>query len=46
MKLSFRKAVEADIEFIVEGIIEAEKSGSDKLPYTTLFDLSEEDTAV
>ncbi len=45
MKLSFRKAVEADIEFIVEGIIEAEKSGSDKLPYTTLFDLSEEDTA-
>lgn len=44
MKLTFRKALESDKNFIIEGIIEAEKSGTEKLLYTTLFGLSEEET--
>ena len=33
-----------DIPFLVKTIIEAEKSGTDKLPYTTIFGLTEEET--
>jgi len=38
---SFRKARSADIPFLVDTIIEAEKSGTDILTYTTIFGLSE-----
>ncbi|MCU4173879.1 hypothetical protein [Carboxylicivirga sp. N1Y90] len=38
---TFRKANESDIDFIVESIIEAEKSGTDRLSYSTLFGLTE-----
>jgi len=38
-----RKATKADIEFIVESIIEAEKSGTNILSYSTLFGLSEDE---
>lgn len=38
-----RKATEADIPFLVETIIQAEKSGTDKLGLATLFDLSEDE---
>lgn len=44
MNLTFRNAVQSDLEFVVDGIIEAEKSGSDKLPYTTIFGLTEQET--
>lgn len=38
-------ATAADIDFVIEGIIAAEKSGSNKLPYTGLFGLNETETA-
>lgn len=39
--LTFRRAAIEDTDFIVEAIIEADKSGSDILSYTTLFSLNE-----
>ena len=39
--ITFKKAAKEDIDFIIESIIESEKSGTDKLSYSTLFDLSE-----
>jgi GNAT superfamily N-acetyltransferase len=44
MKISIRKATQEDMEFITDGIIHAEMSGSTKLPYQTLFGLNEEET--
>ncbi|MGA2408662.1 MAG: GNAT family N-acetyltransferase [Bacteroidales bacterium] len=38
-----RKATLNDVPFLVETIIEAEKSGTDKLSYSTVFDLSLEE---
>lgn len=40
----FRDATTADIPFLVETIIEAEKSGTDILSYTTVFGLSEDES--
>jgi ribosomal protein S18 acetylase RimI-like enzyme len=40
----FRKATVSDIPFLVETIIEAEKSGTDILSYSTVFGLSETQT--
>jgi len=39
---SIRKASIADIPFLVTVVVAAEKSGSDKLSYSTLFDLAEQ----
>ena len=39
-----RSATIDDISFLVETIIEAEKSGTDRLSYSTVFGLSNEDT--
>lgn len=44
MSISVRTAGPQDLVFIVEGIIQAEKSGGDILPYTALFDISEAET--
>lgn len=44
MNLSYRKATLADCDFIVDGIIESEKSGSNKLPYSSIFGISEQET--
>ena len=44
MEITFRKAVETDIDFITEAIIHAEMSGSTILPYTAIFGLSELET--
>lgn len=44
MKISIRKATLVDMEFITDGIIHAEMSGSTKLPYQTLFGLTLEET--
>lgn len=41
MELTLRNATLADIPFLVETIIEAEKSGTDVLSYTTIFGLEE-----
>jgi hypothetical protein len=38
-----RKATLNDVPFLVDTIIEAEKSGTDKLSYSTVFDLSVEE---
>lgn len=43
MTITTRKAVLSDIPFLVETIIEAEKSGTPILSYTTIFGLNEED---
>jgi hypothetical protein len=40
----FRNATVNDVPFLVETIIEAEKSGTDKLSYTTIFRLTEVET--
>jgi ribosomal protein S18 acetylase RimI-like enzyme len=40
---TFRNATKDDSDFIVEAIIEAEKSGSEILSYSKLFNLSEEE---
>lgn len=39
----FRVACLNDIDFIVKSIIEAEKSGTNKLSYSTIFNISEEE---
>lgn len=39
--VKFRKGEERDIEFLVDGIILAEKSGSEILSYSTIFELPE-----
>jgi ribosomal protein S18 acetylase RimI-like enzyme len=41
MMIKLRRATEADVDFIVKAIIGAEKSGTDKLPYATVFGISE-----
>jgi len=38
--LHFQSASIKDLEFLVSTIIEAEKSGTDKLSYTTILGLS------
>jgi ribosomal protein S18 acetylase RimI-like enzyme len=43
-EFNYRKATLEDIPFLVDTIIEAEKSGTDKLSYSTVFGLSEADT--
>lgn len=40
-EIIFRKATIKDVSFLVETIIEAEKAGTQILPYATIFDLSE-----
>ncbi len=40
-EFKFREATVNDIDFIIKAIIEAEKSGSDKLSYSTIFNLTE-----
>lgn len=40
-KVTFRQATVSDIPFLVETIIQAEKSGSDVLSYSTIFELPE-----
>ena len=40
----FRPATTGDIPFLVETIIEAEKSGTEILPWSTIFGLSEDET--
>ncbi len=44
MNIAFRNAKFSDRDFIAEGIIEAEMSGSNILPYTTLFGLGKSET--
>ena len=39
--IGIRKAVEADIHFLVDGIIDAEKSGTDRLSYCRIFNIAE-----
>jgi hypothetical protein len=39
-----RKAVIGDVDFLVETIIESKKSGTNKLSYSTVFGLSEEES--
>jgi ribosomal protein S18 acetylase RimI-like enzyme len=43
MNLILRQAIETDIEFIIETIIEAEKSHTDKLSYSSIFSLTIEE---
>ncbi len=43
-EFNYRKATREDIYFLVDTIIEAEKSGTDTLSYATVFGLSEADT--
>lgn len=43
-KFTIRSANIQDIPFLVETIIAAEKSGTDKLSYATIFGISEEDS--
>lgn len=38
---TFRKATENDIDYIIQAIIEAEKSGTDILSYSNIFNLTE-----
>lgn len=40
--ITFRTAIEADVDFITEAITEAEKSGTEILSYARIFDLSNE----
>ena len=42
-KFTIRSASVADIPFLVDTIIEAEKSGTDKLSYSTIFGIAEEE---
>jgi hypothetical protein len=42
--LSIRDASPADVDFLSRTIIEAEKSGTERLSYTTIFGLSEEES--
>lgn len=41
-----REATRRDVDFLVETIVESEKSGTDKLSYSTLFGLSEEEARI
>ena len=43
-EFAIRNATINDVPFLVETIIEAEKSGTDKLSYITVFGLTEEDS--
>lgn len=43
MAIIIRKATLLDIDFLIEAIIAAEKSGTDILSYSTIFDLTERD---
>ena len=43
MEITIRNAKLSDIPFLVETIVEAEKSGTPILSYTTIFGLNEED---
>ena len=43
-KFIFRNATINDVPFLVDTIIEAEKSGTDILTYSTVFGLSEDET--
>ncbi len=43
--MTFRKANISDISFIVQCVIESEKSGSEVFPYTSLFGLTEKEFA-
>ena len=43
MQITIRNATLLDIPFLVETIIEAEKSGTNTLSYSTIFGLSEAD---
>jgi ribosomal protein S18 acetylase RimI-like enzyme len=43
MDIEIRQATEADKEFLIESIIEAEKSGSDIISYCAIFSITEED---
>jgi len=40
---TFREATENDVDYIVQAIIEAEKSGTDILSYSRIFDLPEKE---
>jgi len=40
--INIRKAQENDIAFVIEAILEAEKSGTDKISYCVLLNISEE----
>lgn len=42
-EFSFRRAEPEDIDFILKTIIQSEKSGTDRLSYTGIFSLSEEE---
>ena len=42
--ITIRWAGKSDVAFLVETIIEAEKSGTDKLSYSTVFGLTEDDS--
>ena len=41
IKYNFRRARKKDIPFLAEIVIEAEKSNSNKLSYSTLFNISQ-----
>lgn len=41
--INIRRAIENDVDFVIETIIEAEKSLTDKLSYSTIFNLSIEE---
>lgn len=41
--LTFRNASISDVPFLVDTIIEAEKSGTERLSYSTIFELSEDE---
>jgi len=41
--ITFKKATLKEIDFIIETIIESEKSGTDRFSYSTLLDLSEQE---
>ena len=43
--ITLKRATEADADFVVKAIIEAEKSGTDKLSYATMFGLTEAEVA-
>lgn len=42
--INIRNAMVSDIPFLVETIIEAEKSGTDKLSYSTVFELTQKES--
>lgn len=46
VNIQYRQATEKDIPFLIDTIIAAEKSGTDRLSYATLFDISEQEVMV